>query len=67
MPTFKLELAGYPNSCIIKINKHKTHALLDSGVEVSLIHTGVYNSLHEKPKLKEQSTFLQLVKVTQLM
>ena len=33
--------------------------LLDSGAEVSLIHTRVYNYLKEKPKLKKQSAFLQ--------
>ena len=36
--------------------------LLDSGAEVSLIHTMVYNSLKENPKLKKQSAFLQSVK-----
>ena len=40
MPTFKTELVGNPNSCIIRIDKEKFHALLDSGTEVSLIHTG---------------------------
>ena len=35
------------------------HNLLDSGAEVSLIHTRVYNSLKEKQKLKKQSAFLQ--------
>ena len=58
----KVELAVNPNSCIIKINKELFHALLDSGAEVSLIHTRVYNSLKEIPKLKKQSGFLQLVK-----
>ena len=62
MPTFETELAGNPNSYIIKINKQKFHAVLDSGAEVSLIHTGVYNSLKEKPKLKKESAFLQSVK-----
>ena len=62
MPTFKIELAGNPNSCIIKINKQRFCALLDFGAEVSLIHTRVYNSLKEKPKLKKQSAFLQSVK-----
>ena len=62
MSTFKIELAGNPNSCIIKINKQMLHALLESGAEVSPIHTRVYNSLKEKPKLKKQSAFLQSVK-----
>ena len=62
MPTYKIELAGNPNSCLIKINNKKYHALLDSGAEVSLIHTRLYNSLKEKPKLNKQSALLQSVK-----
>ena len=62
MPIFKIELAGNPNSCIIKINKQKFRALLDSGAEVSLIHTKVYKSLKNKPKLKKQTALLQSVK-----
>ena len=60
--TFKIELAGNPNSCIIKINKQKFHALLDSGAEVSPIHSKVYYYQKEKPKLKKQIAFLQSVK-----
>ena len=37
------------------------HALLDSGTEVLLIHTRVYNSQKEKSKLKKQSAFPQSV------
>ena len=62
MPVFKIELAGNPNSCIIKINKQKFCTVLDCGAEVSLIHARVYNSLKEKPNLKKQSAFLQSVK-----
>ena len=62
MPTYKIELAGNPNSCLIKINNKKYRALLDSGAEVSLIHTRLYNSLKEKPKLNKQSALLQSVK-----
>ena len=58
MPTFKIELTGNTNSCIIKINKYKYYVLLDSGAELSLINTRMYNSLKEKPKLKQQSVFL---------
>ena len=43
-------------------NKQYFDALLYSGSDVSLIHTRIYNSLKEKPKLKEQSAFLQSVK-----
>ena len=42
MATFKIELAGNPNSCTIKINKQKFHVLLYSSAEVSHIHTKVY-------------------------
>ena len=51
MLTFKIELAGNPNSGIIKINKQMFCALWDSRAEVSLIQTRVYNSLEEKLKL----------------
>ena len=50
IPAFKIDHAGNPNSCIIKINKQKFHALLDSGLEVSLSHVRVYNSLKTKTK-----------------
>ena len=62
MPIFKIELAGNPKSCIIKINKQKFRALLDSGAEVSLIHTKEYKSLKNNPKLKKQTALLQSVK-----
>ena len=57
MPTFKIEHTGNPNSCIIKMNKQVFCCLLDSGAELSPIHTRVYNSLKEKQKLKKQSAF----------
>ena len=50
VPTFKIDLAGNPNSCIIK---KQFHALLDSASEESLIHTKVYNSLKGKTKTRE--------------
>ena len=62
MPIFKIELAGNPNSCKIKINKQKFRALLDTRAEVSLIHIKVNKSLKNKPKLKKQNTLLQSVK-----
>ena len=60
MPTFKIELAGNPNSYIMK-KKQKFCA--DSSAEVSLIPMRVYNPQKEKSKLKKQSAFLQSVKV----
>ena len=62
MPIYKIELAGNPNSCIIRINNQKYHALLYSGVEVSLVHSRIYSCLRDKPKLKKQSALLQSVK-----
>ena len=62
MPIFKIKLAGNSNFCIIKINKQKFRAFLDSGAEVSLIHTKVCKSLKNKPKLKKQTALLQSVK-----
>ena len=54
MPIFKIELPGNPNSYIMKINKQKFRALLDSGAEISLIYRKVYKSLKNKPKLKNK-------------
>ena len=62
MPRYKIELAGNPNSCIIRINNQKYHALLDSGAEVSFVHSRIYNCLRHKPKLKKQNALLQSVK-----
>ena len=62
MLTYRVELAGNPNSCIIKINNQKFPTLLDSGAEVSLINTKVYKSLKGLPKLRKQTAFLQSVK-----
>ena len=62
VPIYKIELVGNPNSCIIRINNQKYCALLDSGAEVSLVHSRIYNCLRDKPKLKKQSALLQSVK-----
>ena len=62
MSTFKIELAGNWNSYIIKLNKQKFHAVLDSGAEESLIHTRVYSSPKEKANVKKQSAFLWSVR-----
>ena len=62
MSVFHTELAGKPNSCLVKINNRKYWAVLDSGAEVSFIHTRLYNMLKVKPKLNKQSTLLQSVK-----
>ena len=48
IPTYKINLAGSPNSCIIKIGKNKFRSLVDTGAEVSLMHRRVYDSLKVK-------------------
>ena len=62
MPIFKIELAGNPNSCILKINKQKFRVLLHAGAKVSLIHTKVYKSLKNKPKVKETNCITTISK-----
>ena len=62
MHIFCIELAGNPTSCLVKIKNRKYWALLDSGAEVSLIHTRLYNSLKVKLKLNEQKALLQSAK-----
>ena len=57
IPIFKIELAGNPNSCIVKLNKQKFRPLLNS-----LICTEVYKSLKNITKLKKQTALLQSVK-----
>ena len=54
IPTYKITLAGSPNSCVIKIGKTKFRSLVDTGAEVSLMHRRVYDSLLVKPKLQFQ-------------
>ena len=62
MPIYKIELAGNPNSCIIRINNQKYHALLDSGAEVSLVYSRIYNCLRDKPKLKKKKCLITISK-----
>ena len=45
-----------------KKKQTKCRALLDSGAEVSLIHTKMYKPLKNKPKLKKKTALLQSVK-----
>ena len=49
IPTYKITLAGCPNSCVIKIGKTKFRSLVDTGTEVSLMHCMVHDSLLVKP------------------
>ena len=52
--TYKINLAGSANSCIIKIGKNKFKFLVDTGAEVSLMHRRVYDLLKVKPKLQHK-------------
>ena len=52
IPTYKITLAGSPNSCVIKIGKTKFKSPVDTGAEVSFMHHRVYDSLLVKPKLQ---------------
>ena len=56
IPTYKINLAGTPNSCIIKIGKNKFRSLVDTGAEISLMHRWIYDSLKVKPKLQLNDT-----------
>jgi hypothetical protein len=51
IPKIIINIAGSPNSCIIKINGQKFRALIDSGAEVSLIHSNAFSSLQNIPQL----------------
>ena len=51
IPTYKINLAGSPNSCLIRIENPKYRSLIDSGAEVYLIHKRVFDSLKTRPKL----------------
>ncbi|VDI05236.1 Hypothetical predicted protein [Mytilus galloprovincialis] len=48
--TFEINLAGNPNSCLIKIAHMKVRSLIDSGASVSLLHNKIYNSIKGLPK-----------------
>lgn len=61
LPSFKIALAGSPNSCIIRVGKQKFRSLVDTGAEVSLMHRRVYDSLRVKPKLQNKKINLNAV------
>ena len=58
---YRINLAGSPNSCVIKVGNQKFRSLVDSGAEVSLMKRKVYNSLPGKPVLEKKSIKLQSV------
>ena len=59
--TYKICLAGNPNSCLIKVKKQNFRALVDSGANISLIRMDFYDSLKKKPTLIRQHTNVQSV------
>ena len=59
MPVYKIELLGNPNSCLVKKGKQNFRSLVDSGAEVSLIHSRAYQNLKDKPKLMNKKVYLQ--------
>lgn len=59
MPTFRINIAGSPNSCIINIGKRKFRSLVDTGASVSLMHARVYNSMGHLPRLTKERVSLQ--------
>ena len=59
--TYHINLAGSPNSCLIKIGSKKYRSLVDTGAEVSLIHRRVFQSLNPPPPIQKKKVHLQSV------
>ena len=53
--TYRVNVSGNPNSCIVFIGKQKFRSLVDTGAECSLMHRRVYDNLKNKPKLLKKS------------
>ena len=64
--TYKVNISGNPNSCIVFIGKQKFRCLVDTGAECSLMHRRVYDNLKNKPKLLKKNINLQSANGTQL-
>ena len=58
---YVINLAGNPNSCLIKIGNQKLRCLCDSGAMCSLIHKRVYDAILNRPKLIKKTVNLQSV------
>lgn len=56
MPVYNISLDVNPNSCVIKTEKVRFRALVESGAEVCLMHR-----LKEKQKLQKKKVALQSV------
>ena len=54
-------MAGNPSSCIIKVCKQNFRALVDTGADISLIHSRVYKRIKNEVKLQPVRARLQTV------
>lgn len=64
---YKICLSGYPNSCLIKIEKQRFRALVDSGADISLMKRDVYDSLKISQNLSDKTQMFSLSMVTLLL
>ena len=58
---YNISLAGNPNSCLLKIQDHSIGSLLDTGADISLIHTKIFNKLKNKPNIIRDQPKIQSV------
>ena len=61
LPKLTINYGGNPNSTLIRVNKQKFRALIDSGADTCLMHTKVYKSIPGLPKLSKKCACLQTV------
>ena len=54
-------MAGNPSSCVIKVCKQNFRALVDTGADISLIHSRVYKRIKNEVKLQPVRARLQTV------
>ncbi|CAC5412418.1 unnamed protein product [Mytilus coruscus] len=62
LPTYSINVAGAPNSTLIKVQNQRHRALVDSSASVSLIHKRIFETFRDKPKLLKKTANLQSVK-----
>ena len=59
--TFKINVSGSPNSCLVKIGKQRYRTLVDTWAECSLMHRRIYDQLKNKPRLINKKVISLLV------
>ena len=64
--TYKISLAGNPNSCALKIGNQTYRALVESGAFLSLLGMNVYKALKVKQKITNHFVNLQSVNAESL-